>query len=405
MIFRKINQLIFFFFIILILYYFYPTIIYRYFILPIQKGNEIYLFGDWSVIISAIKCKLLDYNVFLNNPCDVVGRKHVYGSVLLFIPYFEKYDTFYFIYFPFIINIIFILSIIFHFKLSSLKEYFLCLVFIFNPSTLLLMERLNFDIFIFLSLIILCYFRNNILNLIFTSFLTLAKFYPLIFFPLFFFHSKIKKIFTGFYYGLFFIVLVAFVLYLDSYNLIEIFKNTKQFSAQYKWSFNFLSLSKIPLLLNIFSKNFLILFIIIFSFIFIYVGFIICRKVLLKKNYILICSWNYNETLFLLSMGVLVFTYFAFNNWIYREIFLFGLIPLLLDLSKNDLFFKKFINFIIFRMLFFILSSYFAIFLRNDLLLIFNQIIDLCFISFLLGSLICLYFKILVYFFNLKKII
>ena len=94
---NKLNYFLLFLFIVIILYYIFPKILYSFFIFPIQKDKQIYLFGDWSVIISAIKCKLLNYNTFINNPCDVIGRVHVYGSILLFIPYI------YYTFFPFFI--------------------------------------------------------------------------------------------------------------------------------------------------------------------------------------------------------------------------------------------------------------------------------------------------------------
>lgn len=173
---NKLNHFLLFLFIVIILYYIFPEILYSFFVVPVAQNKQIYLFSDWSVIFSAIKCKLLNYNIFILNPCDVYARPHVYGSILLFIPYIEDYSIFYFWYFPIFINLIFITIIILHFNFTSLKEYFLCLIFILNPSTLLAMERLNLDIFIFLLMILLCYFRNNILNLLFISFLTLAKF-------------------------------------------------------------------------------------------------------------------------------------------------------------------------------------------------------------------------------------
>jgi hypothetical protein len=384
------------------LYYLFPKILYSFFIFPIQKDKQIYLFGDWSVIISAIKCKLLNYNTFINNPCDVIGRVHVYGSILLFIPYIEKYSIFYFLYFPIFINLIFIIVIILHFNFTSLKEYFLCLIFILNPSTLLLMERLNSDIFIFLLMILLCYFRKNILNLLFISFLTLAKFYPMSLLPLFFIKNKNNKFFINFLFALIFLFFVTFFLYLDKDNLVEIVRNKQQFSAHYKWSFNFFALSKIPSLLNIFSENLLVLFSSFFSIVFIFIGVFICKNILYKNNYILTRSWGYNETLFLISAGVLVSTYFAFNNWIYREIFIFGLIPLSLELGRDNLFFKNLISFIIFRLFYFTISSYFAMFGGNDFLLIFNQIIDICFISFIAGVLLFLYLKIFMNYFPKK---
>jgi len=399
---NKLNYFLLFLFIVIILYYLFPKILYSFFILPVQKDKQLYLFSDWSVIFSAIKCKSLNYNIFINNPCDVWLRPHVYGSILLIIPYIEEYSIFYFWYFPIFINLIFIVVIILHFNFTSLKEYFLCLIFIFNPSTLLAMERLNFDIFIFLLMILLCYFRKNILNLLFIFFLTLAKFYPASLLPLFFIKNKNNKLFINFLFAFSFLFLVTFFLYLDKDNLGEIVKNKQLFSAHYKWSFNFFALSKIPGLLNIFSENLLVLFSSFFSIVFVLIGVFICKNILYKNNYILTRSWGYNETLFLISAGVVVSTYFAFNNWIYREIFIFGLIPLSLELGRDNLFFKNLISFIIFRLFYLTISTYLSAFVGNDFLLIFGEIIDICFISFIAGVLLFLYLKMFMNYFPKK---
>ena len=399
---KFIQRVIFFLLIITILYFLFPRIIYGYFIFPIGKNNQIYLFGDWSVIISAIHCKFLDYNVFINNPCDVIGRKHVYGSILLFIPYFEKYSEFYFLYFPIVVNFIFIFVIISHFTLKNLKEYILVLFFIFNPATILLMERLNFDIFIFLSIIFLCYFRKNLLNLLVILFLTLSKFYPLSLLPLFFINDK--NIFKNLIYTFIFLILLFFFLHLDKANLVEILNNTKQFSANYFWSFNFFALSKIPILLNIFSKTFLIIFSSLLSIIFFLIGFFIYKNILVKKELNLNNINSYNKTLFLISSGVLISNYFFFNSWIYREVFLFGIIPFLIEISAREKFFNNLINFIILRFVYFSISSYFALFKRNDFLLVFHQIFDIFLISFFLGIIFHYYLNLIISFINLKKI-
>ena len=400
---NKLNHFLLFLFIVIILYYIFPEILYSFFVVPVAQNKQIYLFSDWSVIFSAIKCKLLNYNIFILNPCDVYARPHVYGSILLFIPYIEDYSIFYFWYFPIFINLIFITIIILHFNFTSLKEYFLCLIFILNPSTLLAMERLNLDIFIFLLMILLCYFRNNILNLLFISFLTLAKFYPASLLPLFFIKNKNNKLFINFLFAFCFLFLVIFCLYLDKDNLGEIIKNKQLFSADYRWSFNFFALSKIPSLLNIFSENLLVLFSSFFSIIFVFIGVFVCKNILYKNNYILTRSWSYNETLFLISAGVAVSTYFVFNNWSYREIFLFGLIPLSLELGRDNLFFKNLISFIIFRLLYSTISSYLSAFRLNDFLLIFDRIIDISFVSFILGALLYLYLKLLISSFRFRK--
>ena len=328
---NKLNHFLLFLFIVIILYYIFPKILYSFFIFPIKQGKQIYLFADWSVIFSAIKCKLLNYNIFINNPCDVYGRPHVYGSILLFIPYIEEYSIFYFLYFPIFINLIFIAIIILHFNFTSLKEYFLCLIFILNPSTLFLMERLNLDIFIFLSMILLCYFRKNTLNLLFISFLTLAKFYPASLLPLFFIKNKNNKPFINFLFAFSFLFLVTFYLYLDKDNLVEIVRRAHLFSADYRYSFNFFALSKIPSLLNIFSENLLVLFSSFFSIVFVFIG---------------------------------VF---------------------------------------IFRLFYLTISTYLSAFVGNDFLLIFSEIIDISFVSFILGALLYLYLKLLISSFRFRK--
>jgi hypothetical protein len=326
--------------IILIIFYFiYPGVLYNYFIPPIIKDNVIYLFGDWSGIVSAIKCKSLGYDVFSNNPCDILQRKHVYGSVLLFFPYEDKYKDFILFYFPIIFNIFFILVIIIHFDLKNLKEIFLCIIFIFNTSTLLVMERFNFDIIIFLSMIFLCYFRSNVFNLLLILFLTLAKFYPILFSPIFFFNKKIKKIFVNYIYFLIFIILTFIILYLDRNNLFKIFNNIEEFQAVYAWSFNFFALSKIPDVKVLLSNQLLISFSFFLFFIFFLLGFYLSKKTRLERDFILTNNLYYKELLFLISSGLLVSVYFIFNNVIYREIFLFGLIPLLLTLNKKNSFF------------------------------------------------------------------
>lgn len=197
--------------------------------------------------------------------------------------------------------------------------------------------------------------------------------------------------------------LVIFCLYLDKDNLGEIIKNKQLFSADYRWSFNFFALSKIPSLLNIFSENLLVLFSSFFSIIFVFIGVFVCKNILYKNNYILTRSWSYNETLFLISSGVAVSTYFVFNNWSYREIFLFGLIPLSLELGRDNLFFKNLISFIIFRLLYSTISSYLSAFRLNDFLLIFDRIIDISFVSFILGALLYLYLKLLISSFRFRK--
>ena len=70
--------------------------------MPIIDEGKLRIFADWTAIISANVCLDQGYDVYLENPCDFANRKHVYGNLLLFMPFIEKFPNFYYIYLPFI---------------------------------------------------------------------------------------------------------------------------------------------------------------------------------------------------------------------------------------------------------------------------------------------------------------
>ena len=84
----------------------YPTVI------PMVKDGILYPFADWSVIIRANICQELGNDVYLKNPCDPWGRRHVYGEILLHLPFVEKFQKFYLIILPSIFNYFFIIAVL-----------------------------------------------------------------------------------------------------------------------------------------------------------------------------------------------------------------------------------------------------------------------------------------------------
>ena len=50
------------------------------------KNGVSSIFLDWSVILSANLCKSR-VDVYIDNPCDIWNRAHVYGNILLNIPF------------------------------------------------------------------------------------------------------------------------------------------------------------------------------------------------------------------------------------------------------------------------------------------------------------------------------
>ena len=64
-----------------------------------------YIFADWAAIVSANICADKGINVYIENPCDIRNRIHVYGEILLHLPFVEKFKKFYLFYFPIILGI------------------------------------------------------------------------------------------------------------------------------------------------------------------------------------------------------------------------------------------------------------------------------------------------------------
>ena len=382
---KKLNILLIFA-VLIVLYLISTNIIYQGFVLPMYGGQRV-LFEDWNVIISSLECQKLGYDVFLENPCDKGGRKHVYGSIFLLIPFFEKYSEFYLIYFPYFTIFVFISVIIFHFNLRNILELILCILFIFSPSFLLAIERFNNDILIFLILLYTCYSRSNFTNLIIIFLASVAKFYPIVSSVVFLFRGKYN---LRFFYLLLFLTIMVLYIYLDLENLKKIFSLRDQFIGSWALSFSIYNFVTLMSPFQIFiSKLYLVMFILTFTFFLIFGSYMTFKEITIFKNFNLN---DYKSRLFFLGLIICIFVYFAFYNYYYREIFLFFIIPYLFLKKDDHYLIKLIIYFLLGRYLFFLMSNY--LYLNNFLtdylfyLLLFKTFLDLFLISTLLGILL-----------------
>ena len=350
------------------------------------------LFADWNVIISAIKCKISGFDVFLENPCDKYRRTHVYGSIFLKIPFFEKYSNFYLIYFPYTIISVYICIIILHFNLKNTIELILCTLFIFSPPTLLAIERFNNDILVFILLITACYSRSNFTNFLLISFATMAKFYPIV--------SSIILILRGknfnrfFYFFLFWVSIIIFFYY-ELNNIKKIFLMKDQFIGSWGMSFsinNIFVLSS-PLQISISRIN-LIIFTLIVAFFLIFIFFSKTKKIKIFQSY---DFNNYQNRLFFVGLIICVLNYFVFTNYFYREIFLFFVYPFLITNKNNNTLIRNILYFIIGRHIFFFISNYlyltvsvksYPVFSKINYLVSIKPLLDLFLICALSGILL-----------------
>ncbi len=383
----------------------YPTII------PMVINGGASLFADWTVILNANDCLQKGYDVFLENPCDHWNRKHVYGNLLLNIPFIKIFPKFYYFYFPILVNILFIYTITYClFNLDEKRTFPFLLILIFSIPVLLGIERSNNDLLIFIFMFLICKFRNLFLDYVLIVISSISKFYPILLSLKFLFGSNNKKIFLNF-----FVIVSLFVIFfvVEFEDLNKIFQNTKQFTG-YGFGLYEFSLSGFVKFMSLLNINFYgtdfnwIKYVYIFFFIllpiilFLYLNNSKINQIFISSDFSL--TDNFENKIYFLSSSVLLFCYITFSNFIYREIFFIGLIPAILlyrrSINNNILNF-----FFILLVIKFFITTIFVYFYQNNIFLALNpfMIILKHTLDFLLIALILrLYLNIILFF--LRKI-
>ena len=373
---------------------------------PMVKNGILFLFADWTVIVNANLCLEKGFDVFIKNPCDPWGRKHVYGEILLYLPFIDVLKKFYLFYFPIIMNFLFIYVFIsfFNYK-KSLKNYTF-FFFVLSAPFLLAVERANNDILIFLIIFLVSKYRSLLTSHILILLGALSKFYPVCFGIIFLFKKEIKKILINL---LLLSLFISIFIFFQFESLIKIFNTQTQFSAGNVYAFSFQSLIKTIGYFQLVEdlkwvKTFFI------------VGFLLIPFLLIvylftsKNNHFfreIFTSNIFENRIYIISSITLISCYFIFENYFYREIFFLGLIPWLLRYEDQESNIKDFYYYFI---LFKFLLTTLIIFLvvgQNDLLLDFKPLLILLkhTIDFYLMTIIFLVLSISFYNFLKKDLI
>ena len=304
-------------------------------------GSPHGLFGDYKINVSWLKWNFLGFDVFKDN--ENFLERLGYGPIFLLVPFNLKLEIFYLNYLPYIIIALLLFSITFLINPKNKIEYTILFLSIFNPSTLLLIERMNFDIFIFLITIFIIFNRFYFLNWVLIIFFSLTKFYPAILGINIILENKNRKFLTLIFVILCISILSIFYIYLN-FETYQIIFETTRFKAGYHFLFSLKTTPKIMKYLFNWNYIFLIIiFLILFSILTIYFYKLLKKNNL--ENLVIIYSWE--AKLFLLGSYILLICYLVFSNYFYREIFLIILFPLLFKL--RDI---KGINFIIYLIIF-----------------------------------------------------
>ena len=302
-------------------------------------------FADFTILVSWLECNYLGFDVYNledTKKCPNFNSIIFYGDIWLNIPFNETLNIFYLNVLPFLIIFLAIFTLTNLINPKSIFEYSILILCLFNPSTMLVLERLAFDIFVFLFIIFINFNRIYFLNWIIIFFLTFTKIYPALLGINIFLENLNRSLKKNFIiiFSLVLISTVYFYLNFDKYLISVIDGASNSGRAGYHYLF---SLNTIAKIIKIFDVNYIFLIVMTYSLFFCFTVFIYKKY----KSYLEITLKSIFSTkgkLFLIGGCVILFCYITFSNYAYREIFILLLVPFLLS-SKNK---NKFINLIIF---------------------------------------------------------
>jgi len=370
-----------------------------------------YLFGDLKVPINWLKCNYLGFDLYkesIKNCPNFDGTSFTYGYIFLIIPFNNILEIFYINYLPYLIIITFVFSVILIINPKTKFEYIVVLLCIFNPSSILLIERMNLDIFIFLISIFITFNRFYFLNWFIIYFATFIKIYPAILSINIFIENKNRILKKNIFIILSLIIICLLYLFFHFNEYLFLLENQGGVKAGYHFLF---SLNTFPKIFKyIFNFNYILL-ILFFYLMFFLLTIFFYNKLNNIFSTIFSYIYCYKTKLFILGGYVSFVCYIIFSNYFYREVFIILTLPYLLSLSnlRNDNLLKYLLNLIVLKYLFSYLYSYINIhdgiihvdgirFFSNKFLLAISikSFIDFILMSFL-GSLLFLNTKV---FFN-----
>ena len=364
-------------FIVFIFFLWKSGILYSHSLFPVIKEDRLHIFADWATPIKLAICHKSGFNVFY--PSECLNYPFNYGNILLYVPYFQIFEKFYFFYIPITICLLFIFSIVSLIKPKKFFEYFLLILIILAPSTLLAIERGNHDILIFLFILLMVYFNSSTLNFLILTLTSLARYYPLALMVNFFIEKK-RSITQIIITLLLFTMTLGFFFYITGESLELIQHKLKIISPTWGNQFSIRGLSLILKKLKDFDYS----TVLIISYIFFIFSSIVSFKIFQKSNFISkVNISSFEEKLFILGGNLSISVYLISDNVHYREIFLILLLPLIIKLKDNFeiKIFKYLFYFVLFRYIFLIFSNYFIMFKKYFALLYIKAFSDIVLVS------------------------
>ena len=293
------------------------------------------LFADLHAILSARECHARGVDVFNSNPCDVMGRIHVYGSIWLGFKGWNVNAPLWL--WGATVNAVFMISAVGIIKPSSITELFISCLILFSPAVTLAIERANNDIVIFVLVLISAALLSSqhLIHRVFavlTIYLAaLLKIYPSILFGTTLIAIKTtRKEFALILAASLLLITWWFTVYANEILLLQgiVPKPLDHYVTGAKALFTYIG-RPFPEVLSISFPGFLVIFFAVVIACAIWLVYL-----LNKKNFSASISKT-NYILFVFGFSILLFTYAINTNYDYRWIFFIFLVPLLFEIKKS----------------------------------------------------------------------
>jgi len=324
---KKIHTLIIFVLVILMLH----TNILSNFVWTLPE-----LFSDFKMPINWLECHSLGVNLITTESIDCGTGKNIsqfnYGYAFLSIPYNQILDIFYRQYLPYIVIFLFIYLTTKIINPNNKLEVILLYLALLNPSSMLLIERLQLDCFIYIAAIITVYNRFYFINWFLIIYLALIKIYPIAILINIFVENKKRNFKKIFLLIIFLTTITIIYLSINKEFYLYTINNMMPGKAGYHFLYSLNSLPKI--FEYFFGIKYQILLIIFYSsFIFLTIKFY--KKIVSDTNYLDKELYTKTSKLFLIGGFLNLFLFTLASNFFYKEIFLILLIPYILCIKNK----------------------------------------------------------------------
>lgn len=319
------------------------------------------LFMDFKGPINWLECHSLGFNLITLESVDCglgerIGQFN-YGYAFLNIPYNEFLGILYRTYLPWIFIFLFIFFSVAIFSPKNKSETFLLYLALLNPSTMLLIERMQLDCLFYLAIIFAVYNRYYFIHWFLGIYFALIKFYPIAILISIFVEKKDRSLKFIFFIIFFLSCLFFSYLFLNKEYYLFMVNNMLPGKAGYHFLYSLNSLPKI--LTYSFAIKYQILLILFYS-LFIFITIKNYKKLSIDQNFILNELYTDKSKLYLIAGYFNLFLFTLVSSYAYKEIYLILFIPYILHIKEkyNNKIFNILIYILIVRYIYLFLYAY-----------------------------------------------